>query len=105
MGIGREGVRTKVTSGASGDSVSICLEQTFVGFNRKVLKALTYGIFGSELEFQPICLVGVQRIVVEDFNIHLPFLEILGLRYGNAWGEMFVDLVTVRGYKADRGWS
>jgi hypothetical protein len=39
---------------------------------------LTDWIFLSEGEFQAIGLVLVERVVVQDFDVHLPFFEVVG---------------------------
>jgi len=50
-----------------------------------------YGIIAVESETKPEDLVLVQRIVVKYFDIHLPFLQILGRYEGYSRGKLLVD--------------
>src|SRR5438034_560662 len=53
----------------------------------------TNGIVRTELEFQPVRFIAIQRIIVQDFNIHLPFLKVSGRSHRDAWWQVTVDLV------------
>lgn len=46
----------------------------------------------AELEPQTVRLVPVDGVVVKHFDIHLPFFEVIGRSYADAWREMLVDL-------------
>lgn len=52
----------------------------------------TDGVVGAESEFEAIDLVHIERVVVENFDIHLPLFEIVRRGYADAWWEVFVNL-------------
>lgn len=54
---------------------------------------LTNWVFVVEPQAQPEGLVVVYRVVVQDFHIHGPFLEIIRSDKLDAWGEVFSDLI------------
>lgn len=54
----------------------------------------TDGIFLAEGEFKTVDLVLVQRVVVEDADVHLPFFEVVGFGEGDSRGEMALHLST-----------
>jgi len=58
-------------------------EDNFWGLNR---------IAWAKLEHQPVCLVLVQRVVVQDFDVHDPFLEVVCRYEGDTRGNMLVKL-------------
>jgi hypothetical protein len=43
-------------------------------------------------ESQSVHLVPIQRVVVQDSDVHLPFLEVLGFGEGDSRGEVFLYL-------------
>jgi len=50
-----------------------------------------YRVGVAELELEPVRLTLVQRVIVEDLNIHVPLLQIDCGYKGNSWGNMFVE--------------
>ena len=72
IGIGRSAVFTKVTSGASATDMSIFV--TRWGW-RGALGVYTDWICVSELEFQAESLIQINRIGIEDLDIHKPLCE------------------------------
>ena len=53
---------------------------------------LTDGIFVRKGELKSVCLVFVERVVVEDFDVHLPFLQSIGLDDGDTRREVLIHL-------------
>lgn len=49
-------------------------------------------IFLAEGELKTVDLVLVQRVVVEDADVHLPFFEVVGFGEGNSRGEVTLHL-------------
>lgn len=37
----------------------------------------TYGVLGTEGKLQPVGLILVERVVIQNFDIHLPLFEVL----------------------------
>jgi hypothetical protein len=52
----------------------------------------TDGIGRAKTELQPICLVLVQWVVVEYFDVQEPFLEVRGRDQLDAWRQRIADL-------------
>lgn len=61
----------------------------------------TYGVIVAEAETEPECLVEVERVRVQDADVHLPFLEVVGGYEADAWGEGLVDLEGVEVVKEE----
>jgi hypothetical protein len=53
---------------------------------------LTDGILVAEGEFQSVRLVEVERVVIEDLNVHLPFLKSVTLDNLDSWRDMVLHL-------------
>lgn len=69
IGIGRSAVLTKVTSGASATDMSVSLQGGGSG------GVCTDWICVSKFEFQAESLIQVDRIRIEDLDIHKPLCE------------------------------
>lgn len=55
----------------------------------------TNGVFVAELEAQAESVMRVQGVCgVQDLNVHVPLLEVRGRGKGDAWWEVFVDLLS-----------
>jgi len=50
------------------------------------------GIVLAELKLQPVGLVLVQRIIVEDLDVHVPFFEVVGRDERYAWRGVLMQL-------------
>lgn len=55
---------------------------------------LTNGVFGRESKLESVCLIFVERVVIEDLNVHLPFFQTVGFHYRNAGRNVVFDLPT-----------
>jgi hypothetical protein len=77
MGTGRVGLSTKVTSGGSVFSVRrvIASRATRGRWQHK----RTYGVRIKEDEFQPIDIILIQRVIVQDTNVKEPFLQVFAV--------------------------
>lgn len=53
---------------------------------------LTNWVFRVKGEFQSICLVLVQRVLVKYADVHLPFFEVFGFRDCDSGWEVFLEL-------------
>ena len=99
IGMGRSGAFWKVTSGASKKSGIMCVSEavrcrgTGEGDPRKAGGCrFTDGVAGAELEFESVRLAFVERVVVEDPDVHLPFFQVVDRGDADSWREMFMDL-------------
>jgi hypothetical protein len=62
------------------DFWGFCSDQcTLVGVNYTggVVSKRTYGVALAEVEFQAVSLATVERIVIQDFDVHQPLLQIV----------------------------
>lgn len=50
------------------------------------------GVIVGEAEAEPVDLVEVERVGVEDADVELPFLEVVGRDEGDAGGKGLLDL-------------
>lgn len=50
------------------------------------------GVVVGEAEAEPVDLVEVEWVRVEDADVELPFLEVVGGDEGDAWGKGLLDL-------------
>lgn len=50
------------------------------------------GVVVGEAEAEPVVLVEVEGVGVEDADVELPFLQVVGGDEGDAWGEGLLDL-------------
>lgn len=57
------------------------------------LLPLTNWVLGTEGEFEPVYLVLVQWVVVQDSDVHLPFFEVLGFDDCDPRRKMILHLV------------
>lgn len=55
---------------------------------------LTNGVFGRESKLESVCLIFVERVVIEDFDVHLPFFQTVGFHNRNAGRNVVFDLPT-----------
>lgn len=100
IGIGRSAVLTNVTSGGSGGTVSRARR-------RKEASACeedhTNGVLLGELELESVNLAPVKRVVVEDFDVHEPFLKVISGDELDAGGQSSVELCdSVRAVQRER---
>lgn len=58
----------------------------------------TDGILRRKGELQPVDLVLVQRVLVEDAEVHLPFFEVVGFGNCDSRGQMALHLVLLALY-------
>lgn len=49
----------------------------------------------AEVELEPVCLVAVQRVVIEHFDVHEPYLKVLRRDERYAGWKMLLDLSVV----------
>lgn len=54
---------------------------------------VTNWISGAETKTESVGFVEVERVGVEDTNVHLPFLVVVGRDEADAWREGLVDLL------------
>ena len=81
------GTCMKQTSGGSGMGVSL-----WGGFRGRQGRRCTYWILTVEDETEAIDLVFVQRIVIKDSDVHLPFFEVVCFDYVYARREFLFGL-------------
>ena len=65
------------TSGGSTTSTSQPEKPPWRSGEEMVQQRLTNRVFVAEGELEPVDLVLVQRIVIQNLDIHLPFLEVV----------------------------
>lgn len=46
----------------------------------------------AEAEAKTVGLILIQRIRIQDTNVHEPFFEVVGFHQCYSWGERFLDL-------------
>lgn len=68
---------TKVTSGGSGMSVRRLIAPRAT--RGRWQHGFTYGVLIREDEFQPISIIVIQRVVVQDANVKQPFLQVVAV--------------------------
>lgn len=61
----------------------------------------TDGVVGAEAEAKTIGVVQVQRIGIQDTDVHLPFFEVVGGDEANAWREGLLDLDKKKSIRGD----
>lgn len=88
IGIGRSGFWTKVTSGGSISFVSqICLTQ----MSERCVRFLTDWVLVPKSEHQSVN-IWVERVVVENLDVQVPRLEVIGRHKRDARREVVSDL-------------
>ena len=53
---------------------------------------LTDGVFVVEGELQPVCLVLVEWVVVQDADVHVPLFEVIGFDHCDSGRKMALHL-------------
>lgn len=88
IGIGRSGFWTKVTSGGSDPTIS---PDFLTNRTRPFARFFTDWVLVPKPEHQPVD-IWVERVVVEDFDVQVPDLEIVGRHKRDASWEVASDL-------------
>lgn len=53
---------------------------------------VTDGVAVAEHEFETVGLISVERVVVQDLDLHLPYFQVIGGMEEDTWREMVVQL-------------